>query len=1361
MTGCLRRLESQLLLTIGVLAGFLAVALLLSPLARGGTVTNDRPMVFSFNGGDSSIGKLSGVLAVAADESTGDVYAINAVGDEGGPTGYGSQVGESDDERVVCKFNDLGEARDFPAGGSAGSTCLDGSETPGGAFGVEGFFVSGSTVADIAVDNSGGLGGPGEGEQGRLYVSEEGGPIHAFGPDGAYLWTLPLATVGGTCGIAVDSAGHLWVGRGSHGEILEFAASGNLPAQIGAVPATNSTKQPCRLAVDRSGKGLFVGLSPGLPSGLDKYLDEKYDSSSTTGYRPDVTVDQSKEDGHLFAVGNTSFAEHEACKLPHCFGPEAPGSPFGGDLIGNAGGIAYNPAEDRVYVSDRASNSIKVFGPVKSGSVPDVSCQTSEPVTLHSITAHCTINPLSLPNAYRFEWKEGTGANWGAAESSPAQSIEPSDASPHAVSLAITEYKGRQLRSNTTFQVRLVGTNTENDLSAYSNADSPATPVPPAAEVTECAASALTTGSAHIACTIDPKEEETEWRILQHPIADGTLAECEALADGEFESAATGTIAPEEAGLVEVGTDLVGLDPAQTYCVRATAVNAGGGGAKDLSFRTLAIPPSEAAAAFAAPRIDTSARINARVNPNGEDLKYRFEWSEDGSNWSVLPIRESSVHAREPIVLADELSGLESGATYHYRLGLAENDAGPVASLGGEKTFRTRTTAEVEAASPSSCPNEEVRAVQHTAYLGSCRGIELVSEPEKGNQTANANGAGINDYTSSPISADGEKVLWSVAAGAPGATTGTEASFLARRSASGWKSESAAPPAKEQAGGGEFAYLLNAASPGFGSFLFSVRYPTKLSQPALGSAVRVRGGVQDILKTYTVQAPNVIAEESVDMSDDGAHVLALDPETNQLEDIGSARVGPPGVKGEVVSIMPSGSPSACGLDVAEGKSFPGLLGSGIGHPGDRWIASDDASRVYFRAHPDGACAGPFGLYVRNREEGETTLIDPAAPEFITASPDGHRAYFATHSSLDSVDTDSGSADLYLWDEDAGSTGEARCLTCLVKGPGVTEGPAHLAEVGGGLNGVLVSADLSRVYFYSSEQVVAGAGKPEELNLYTLSGDEIRFVAVTEEDVLRRGTGTKLSRDGGVLLFPAPASSALGADAMATQCISPAQGEPPGSCEELYRYEVESEGLECLSCRHGGVTTHSFGSAKISITPNLQLSADGAVAAFPTKEALLPADVNDDTDLYEWRAGTLHLISDGVSDFQEGNSVPWVWALDSDGSDILFGLVPPGGSLTGFERDGVLNLYDARIGGGFQPPAERALCDGDSCQGPLVPAPAASAPSSATYSGHGNVKPAKKPCSKGKVRRHGRCTAGHGKKRKTKKQATHAKGGRGQ
>lgn len=1341
-------------------------ALVFASPATAATVVDQRPQIFSFDGSDSSIGRFAAVGAVAVDEETGDVYAINAAGNGKGP-------GAFDDERVICRFKAEGKAQNFTDGQSAGRSCLDGAETPSKAFGIEGFFAPGAFVSDVAVDNSGGSGGPGEGEQGRLYVSEEDGPVHAFAPDGTWLWTLPRTTAR-PCGIAVDAEGHLWVGNGyGEGEsglkAFEFDNTGSPPGLIGSVAITHANKRACRLAIDKSGKGMYVGLAGEAPSGLDKYREGKYDSSfSATNRRPDVTIDQSKDDGHIFDTDGTGFGEHEPCLALGCPGTEVAGSPFGGDLIGNSQGIAYNPAEDWVYVADRASNTVKVFGPVASGTAPDVSCQATEPVGLHSITANCTINPLGLPNAYHFEWKEGTGANWGAAESSPAQGIGPTDSNPHAVSLEITEYNGEQLRSNSTFQVRLAGTNTENDLSAYSNAETATTLVPPVPEV-ECSSSAITAQSAHVSCAVDPRKEETGWRILSKAQEHATQAECEALASSEFHLAQEGTIPPKEPGTVEVAADLTELDPAQPYCVRAIATNQGGSAQDDLSFKTLAIPPGDASTAFAAPRTDTRARINARVDPHGDaDFKYRFEWSQDGTNWTALPIHESSIDAREPILVADQLSGLQPATRYYYRLGLLENEAGPATSLGAARTFMTRSEVEIQAASPSVCPNADVRSAQHSStYLGACRGIELVSSPDKGNQNVLA--FDVASSLASPISPDGNKVVWSVTGGAPGGPNGTESYFLAERtgaSTSGWDSASIAPPAVEQVGKGDLTYIPIATNSDFSTFIFSARTSAGFSCCPAPTVVRVRDGQQDILSAYTGQPPNPGYENSVDLSEDGKQVLFMNSASKQLEDIGAARVGPPKTEGEVVSLMPSGLPSQCGLDLFTGKSFPGLIGSSIGHRGDPWLAKVDGSRVYFRVQADPPeplkageqCKSAYGLYVRNRDAAKTTLIDPGSPEFIRTTPNGHQAYFATFSSCrkfkypqltcetpESADTDA-SADIYRWDEEAGAEGESSCLTCIATVP------AQVAEAGGNLTSVLISRDLSHIYFYSPQRLVPGQGKQGALNLYLLVGEEIRFVATTATDVLQR-SGPALSADGNVLLFETQASAALSADAMPAQCAKPNGGL--GNCVQRYLYDDRDGSLECISCNHDGLTSRSVGAPASGTLEPTVLSGDGTTAAFATIEALLPADVNDDTDLYEWRYGTLHLITDGASDFQEGLSVPRLWAIDGSGQNILFGLVPPEGKLTGFERDGVLNLYDARIGGGFEPPVPETHCVEDSCQGPLQAAPPIEQPASSAFAGRGNSKADLPKCTKGKVRRHGRCVPRTNRNHRRQKQTRHS------
>ena len=170
-----------------------------------------------------------------------------------------------------------------------------------------------------------------------------------------------------------------------------------------------------------------------------------------------------------------------------------------------------------------------------------------------------------------------------------------------------------------------------------------------------------------------------------------------------------------------------------------------------------------------------------------------------------------------------------------------------------------------------------------------------------------------------------------------------------------------------------------------------------------------------------------------------------------------------------------------------------------------------------------------------------------------------------------------------------------------------------------------------------------------------------------------------------------------------------------------------------------MTTHRLGAASASDAVDFRLSGDGATTAFATAETLLGSDINQDTDIYEWRLGALGLLTDGASDFPVEFTAPQVLGIDRDGSDILFALAPPGGGLTGFEDDELLNLYVARVGGGFPPPTSSPHCQEDDCQGPLVPAPSRKSPNSLTYEGKGNLKQGKKPCRAGKVRQQGRCT----------------------
>ena len=204
---------------------------------------------------------------------------------------------------------------------------------------------------------------------------------------------------------------------------------------------------------------------------------------------------------------------------------------------------------------------------------------------------------------------------------------------------------------------------------------------------------------------------------------------------------------------------------------------------------------------------------------------------------------------------------------------------------------------------------------------------------------------------------------------------------------------------------------------------------------------------------------------------------------------------------------------------------------------------------------------------------------------------------------------------------------------------------------------------------------------------------------------------------------------------------------PGCCRELYRFQATDGSLECISCNRGGATTNAP-------DRSFAISPDGGTVAFSTAEPLVGRDVNRSTDIYEWRNGSLGLITDGVTTYLKELAAPVPDGVSAGGRDILFQVQDPG--LTGYERDPFANLYDARIGGGFERPTPAVHCSEESCQGPLQAPPVQQVPGSLSFSGQGNVGGAKaRTCAKGKARRRGRCVGRHAHK-KSHKRASNAK-----
>ncbi|HKH75628.1 MAG TPA: hypothetical protein VKA51_01600, partial [Rubrobacteraceae bacterium] len=259
--------------------------------------------------------------------------------------------------------------------------------------------------------------------------------------------------------------------------------------------------------------------------------------------------------------------------------------------------------------------------------------------------------------------------------------------------------------------------------------------------------------------------------------------------------------------------------------------------------------------------------------------------------------------------------------------------------------------------------------------------------------------------------------------------------------------------------------------------------------------------------------------------------------------------------------------------------------------------------------------------------------------------------------------------------------------------------------------------------------------------------------------------TRLSGDGSHLAFVSQASL-TGYDNLEAQT-----GEP---AIEVYLYDTASEEVRCVSCNPSGArpaarkfaegATVRYVAAMMApgesqtFAPRA-LSADGNRLFFESFDALLPSDLNEAMDVYEWQrapdaatckakgmelfvpasGGCLALISSGQdeADSEFADASP-------DGSDVfirtLSSLVP--------QDPGQVDVYDVREGGGFPPPAPPLPpCEGESCPKP-VPAPPVGTGIATQGPSSGNV--VKKSCPKGKALKKGKCVKKANKKSKKAK-----------
>jgi hypothetical protein len=808
---------------------------------------------------------------------------------------------------------------------------------------------------------------------------------------------------------------------------------------------------------------------------------------------------------------------------------------------------------------------------------------------------------------------------------------------------------------------------------------------------------------------------------------------------------AAGSI-PVDSSSHAVSANVTGLTTATVYHYRLVATNAvGEGKGPDRAFTSgsdLPLIEGESIEAVGA----TEATVAAKINPMGGETTYEVEYGTTGAygqSSSQAILGNSFPSDRSFHTVSVHIGGLQPGSAYHFRF-VASNKAGTVP--GPDVTFVTYTIPQRF----GLCSNDQFRT-GFGSHLPDCRAYEQASPAEK--HGSNAQGT----FNKVEASANGKRVTF-FANGGLETTGGSDslAPFMASRGPSGWSTNGLTPPTSPANSGHvvgwdeELEHTLTLTAGAEGQQLFLRDSPSSFFQPgpALPSSFS--------FPTSTIFA----ADTSHLVLQDRSRLLpSAAPTKFNLYDLDHGVLSLAGrvPAGAAVSCDDNAGPACVVAPEGSNIEVRYLANFTVAVPN---TISRDGSRVFFYV-PSEEFSQAGRIYMR--EDGtKTTWIsasqrttpDPNGEKPATLAaitPDGSKVLFLSCQKLTDDSTavsdgknacegsfgDQGTRgqDIYSYDVE---TGDLTDLT-VDSNPGDSLGATVEGLVG-------ISDDGSYVYFVADGVLAPGASPDSNLYVYH---DGVTKLIAKNPGVLLRERETRVTPDGKTLLLtsrvPLTGYANLG-------CT-----EGPAACREVYRYSAPEEELLCVSCNPTGVLPNSnaqlAGERSFIIrnfygqTFSRNLSSDGDRVFFESREALVQADTNGVTDVYEWEAkgtgscesdsqngGCVYLISSGTSP-----ETSQFLDASANGDHVFFFTEQP---LVPTDQDQLLDVYDAGVGAGLA--SQRALapptCATTACQANPLPPPDPST-ASAVYSGAGNAPPAGKSrkCPKGmrKVRRDGK------------------------
>jgi streptogramin lyase len=349
---------------------------------------------------------------------------------------------------------------------------------------------------------------------------------------------------------------------------------------------------------------------------------------------------------------------------------------------------------------------------------PSVGAATASNITEQTATLAAPVGANSQATEYFFQY--GPSSEYGS------QSV-PASAGSGATSAIVSSNVGG-LSPSVSYHVRAVATNASG--TTYGPDQTFTTTSPPTAATLPATAATLAGATLH--ATINPQGHATTYHFdwgtstaygSQTPIADASV----------------GSDSSEHA----VEQTLSELAPDTSYHFRVVASNCGGCAegttyGLDETFTTAPAPLAVTAAAQAVEQ--GTATLAGTVNPQGAPTSYHFDWGTSISYGNQAPDADGAVGSDSAgHSLAQELTGLTPGTTYHYRI--VASDCEGCASgttYGNDVTFTTRGLADSSPFIPTatsspgpqaSRPTVAPPVLGKTAVVGPISGVVLVRVP--------------------------------------------------------------------------------------------------------------------------------------------------------------------------------------------------------------------------------------------------------------------------------------------------------------------------------------------------------------------------------------------------------------------------------------------------------------------------------------------------------------------------------------------------------------------------------------------------------------------------------------------------------